>query len=268
MNMNTSIRSYGNQTFTARCPQVRDADWVCRVINHTMPHFSSTKHQPRITRYLKANNDVLKCDKELKTMSDIYDFIDDIEFTEGHDKLQDTVMAIKRMIRRVAYKRLDAEEKVGNGTFNDNLYGSLWLMTQERIGNCTENAILAELVMKMNGVQNACCAILNKGPINSKNAEPLDHLVCIVNRDKSSLQGQVTRKTIIVDPWLGKAGFAKDMERFYRNECAEFFELGKDEFVKYQLIETVDVSETVMQRLVKNLSELIFKNKNRKFFEK
>ena len=223
MNMNTSIRSYGNQTFTARCPQVRDADWVCRVINQRLPHFSSTKHQPRITRYLKANNDVLKCDKELKTMSDIYDFIDDIEFTEGHDKLQDTVMAIKRMIRRVAYKRLDAEEKVGNGTFNDNLYGSLWLMTQERIGNCTENAILAELVMKMNGVQNACCAVLDKGnkKLGKQFRGELDHIVCIFNKDKTPINGRVTSKTVIIDPWLGKADFANNMERFYKNEAME-----------------------------------------------
>ena len=57
------------------------------------------------------------------------------------------------------------------------------------------------------------------------------------------------------------------MERYYRNECSDFFELTSDEVFKYQPIETVEISEIVMRNLTDSLPEFIFKNKNRKFMQ-
>ena len=266
--MQSHLYPKSNYTFTARCPQVRDADWVCRVINHAMP-YSSTKHQPRIMRYLKAHEDILPCSDKLNTMADIYNFIDDVQFTERHSAIQDTLMAIKRTIQRFGDKRLHAQETVGNGTFSDNLYGSLYMMTQHKSGNCTENAIIAELIMKMNGFPNAKCAILNKSnkKLGLQFEDSLDHLICIFNKDKSIFDGKITPQTIIIDPWLGKADFAKNMERYYRNECGDYFELTSDEVFKYQPIETVDVSEFVIRNLTNSLPEFIYKNKTRNFMQ-
>lgn len=266
--MQSHFYPQSNYTFTARCPQVRDADWVCRVINHAMPN-SSTKHQPRIMRYLKANENILPCQDKLNTMADIYNFLDDIQFTEKHSAIIDTLMAIKRTIKRFGDKRLNAQNAVGYGTFSDNLYNALYMMTQYKSGNCTENAIVAELIMKMNGFPHAKCAILNKSnkKLGLQFEDSLDHLVCIFNKDKSCFNGKITPQTIIIDPWLGKADFAQNMERYYRNECSDFFELTSDEVFKYQPIETVEISEIVMRNLTDSLPEFIFKNKNRKFMQ-
>ena len=267
--MKIGLAPQNNQTFTARCPQVRDADWVCRVINHAMP-YSSTKHQPRIIRYLKAHEAILPCKKELNTMSDIYDFLDDVQFTEQHSAIQDTLMAIKRTIKRFGNKRLHAQETVGNGTFNDNLYNTLYMMTQYKSGNCTENAIMAEFVMKMNGFPNAKCALLNKSnkKLGLNFEDSLDHLVCVFNRDQSSFDGKITSQTIIIDPWIGKADFAQNMERYYRYQFSDSFELTKDEVFKYRPIEVVDIPSIVMDKLRNKFPELLFKNQQRKFMQK
>ncbi len=268
--MNSSIGSYGNQTFTARCPQVRDADWVCRVINQRFPHFSSTKHQPRITRYLKAHNDILKCDKELKKMSDIFYFIDEFKFAEGQDKVQDMLLGFKRMIGEFGSKRLEAGEAVGNGAYSDNLFESLYLMTKYKIGNCTENAILAELILKMNGIRNACCAVLDKGMKSfgkKRFRGELDHIVCVFNKDLSPIKGKITSKTVIIDPWIGKADFVKNMEKFYKNEANEFFGLKADDSIEYFMVETVGVSSDILKKMSDTFPEFIY-NGRHKFLQK
>ena len=94
--MITSITPNKSSTFTSRCPQVRDADWVCRTINHKLPHFSSTKMQPFIENYLKKNANEINYDGSQNTLSEIYHFLDNIIFKEGNQKLIDTVYSIKK----------------------------------------------------------------------------------------------------------------------------------------------------------------------------
>ena len=61
--------------------------------------------------------------------------------------------------------------------------------------------------MKLNNIHNATCATLFK----KKNSfcEEIDHAVCIFNRDGSLYNGKISKNTIIVDPWIGKVGFAQ-----------------------------------------------------------
>ena len=265
--MITSIKPNKSTTFTSRCPQVRDADWVCRRINQRFPHFSSTKMQPFVEKFLERNSDVLNFTEPLENLSEIYHFLDNILFPEGHQKVQDTAMAIKRMIRKFGEKRLEVSEQIGTGTFKDHVYEAI-LMMQNKQANCTENAIIAELVLKMNGIKNACCAILNKSNKNDNNIKSLDHLVCVANTDGTKFNGKITQKTIIVDPWLGKADFAKNMERFFQNDCSNFFELIPDEKFYYEVRELVDLSDIEIEDLKRILPELIFKNSNRNFMQK
>ena len=264
--MTTSIQPNKPITFTSRCSQVRDADWVCHKINQRFPHFSSTKMQPFIENFLKRNSEVLNYAKPAQNLSEIYFFLDDIIFPEGHQKVQDTVFAIKRMIRNFGEKRLQIDELIGTGEFKDNVYKTI-LMLQNKHANCTENAIMAELILKMNGIKNACCAILNKCSQNKK-PESLDHMICVTNIDGSKFNGKITPKTIIVDPWLNRADFANRMELFFRNDCKNFFELNINESFNYVVREMVDISDDEIDDIKKILPELVFKTKNHKFMQK
>lgn len=259
-----------SQNFNARCSQVRDAEWVCRTINHNLPHFSSTKMQPIIENYLKKNASEINYKGGLTTLSETHNFLSDIIFKEGNQKLIDTIHSIKRMITNFGEKRFIANKVIASGKINDILYESLFLMLKERLGNCTENAVIAELICKLNGFKNATCAIVNK--INTKQEnpkiEPLDHFVCVLNTDNSKFNGKINNKTIIIDPWLGKADFANNIEQFFRNECTNFFELTENDKFYYQTRELVNLSEDELSDFRNVLDDFIFKNKTRKFMQK
>jgi hypothetical protein len=130
-------------------------------------------------------------------------------------------------------------------------------------------AMIAELILKMNGIHNACCASLNKGLQRCSYFEwkDLDHLVCVFNRDGSLFTGKPTKETIIIDPWANKAGFAKDMERFYRNEFSHLFKLDPDEVFKYEPAYIVDLPDFVMAKVKDKYHPFIFKNPVRKFMQ-
>ena len=87
--MKTSFETF-NTSFNARCVQVRDADWICRTITKELPHFSSTKMQPFIDKYLKKNASEINYDGSPQTLSEIYNFLDDVIFKEGNQKARIT----------------------------------------------------------------------------------------------------------------------------------------------------------------------------------
>lgn len=252
--------------FTARCPEIRDAEWVCRVINHTFPHYSTTKQQIRIINLLKRNRSEIKYEKTPKVLAEVYEIFENYIPKITNSKLAKQLTSIKEMLEKTSTKRFTAERRMGrNKTFE-----SLYLMEMFKFGNCTESAIIAELILKMNGIQNACCASLNKGLKRMPITEwtDLDHLICVFNKDGSIFTGTPSKHTIFIDPWLNKAGFAKDMERFYRNEFSHFFKLDPDEVFKYEPAYIVDISDFAMSKVKDKYHPFIFKNPFRKFMQR
>lgn len=253
-------------SFTAKAPQIRDAEWVCRVINHTFPHYSTSKHQVRIINLLKRNKNEIKYDTNPKTLGDIYNTISKYITKNPDSKLAKQLKNIIDILATYGIKRMTTNSLFGIGNL---VYESLYLMEKYKFGNCSECAIIAELVLKMNGIKNACCASLKKGlkEMSLNDSTPLDHLICILNKNGTPFTGKITKETIILDPWLNKAGFAKDMERFYRNEFSHFFELDPNEVFKYEKKEFVNIEDFDMTKLQKKYHPFIFKNKSRKFMQ-
>ena len=254
-------------SFTSRCPQIRDAEWVCRVINHTFPHYSTSKQQVRIINLLKRNRSEIKFDTTPKTIADIYKIISGYKPSNPDSKLAKLLKTIQNMLGLYGIKRLTANSLFGMG---NKVYESLYLMENYKFGNCSECAIIAELILKMNGINNACCASIHKGlkGMSVKDWTDLDHLICIFNKDGTPFADKITKETIIIDPWINKAGFAKDMERFYRNEFSHFFKLDPDEVFKYERAEIVNLEEFAMAKLQDKYHPFIFKNKSRKFMQR
>jgi len=252
--------------FTARCPEIRDAEWVCRVINHTFPHYSTTKQQVRIINLFKRNRGEIKYEKTPQNLTDVYEILESYKPKDKTSKLAKQLLSFKETLERYAIKRFSAESLMGRG---NKIFESLYLMERLKFGNCSEMAMIAELILKMNGIQNACCASLNKGLLRTPITEwtDLDHLICVYNKDGSIFTGKPTKHTIFIDPWLNKAGFAKDMERFYRNEFSHFFKLDPDEVFKYEPAYVVELSDFAMAKVKDKYHPFIFKNKSRGFMQ-
>ena len=251
-----------NINFNARCVQVRDADWVCQTISQNFPHFSPTKQQTRIIKFLEQNKNNFIFDKQPKTLSDVYEILLNNKNCTNNNKIKTFLDSIKTTLTLFADKRMLAQ------TFmqGDKLYESLCMVENFKLGNCSENAVLAEFILKLNNIHNACCAAMYKKKYN--NFEDLDHAICVFNRDGKPFDGNITKNTIIVDPWVGKADFAKNMERFYRDNFSNYFNINKDETFAYERAETVNLPDFALAKLKDNYSNLIFKNKNRKFMQK
>jgi len=252
-----------NLTFNARCPQIRDADWVCRVINQTLPHSSTSKHQTRIIKFLKSHRDVLKYEWTPRNLAQICEILKK-KYRGCNNMLQQKMNNIKKFIENFGKKRLEAQDIMPNKVFE-----SLYLMEVFKVGNCSENAVLAELVLKMNNIRNACCATMFKAVPGDSCCDwsDLDHAVCVFNKDGSLFNGKKTKHTIVIDPWVGKAGFMDDMERFYRNELSGYFNIEPHELFKYERVETVYVSDFAMEKLKEKYTPFIFKNKTRSFMK-
>ena len=65
---------YNHLNFTSRSPQIRDAQWVCHILNTTFPHTSSSKFKLIFEHYIQ------KSDKKYSNLvfnsySDISNFI-------------------------------------------------------------------------------------------------------------------------------------------------------------------------------------------------
>ena len=173
--------------------------------------------------------------------------------------------SIRNFIETFGKKRLDTEAFIGY----NKVYTSLFMTENFKLGNCSEDAVLAELILKMNNIKNACCASLYKAEPGAKIDEwqDADHAVCVFNKDGSVFDDKITDQTIIIDPWVGKAGFAKDMERYYREVMGDYFNIEPYELFKYERAETVNLSDFAMEKLKEKYSPFIFKSKNRRFMQ-
>ena len=108
-------------------------------------------------------------------------------------KLADNIILSRQMIRE-----------------SKDLYSSVLFALQEfKIGNCTEEAIFAEILGKVNGQNNiySGCVFINKNGFLKK----LDHAVAFIT-DKKINGGKdysfKNKEAIIIDPWLGITDFA------------------------------------------------------------
>ena len=253
-------------SFTSKCVQIRDADWVCHIINKTFPHTSTTKHETRITNFFKKHKEQLKYNFTPQSLDDVYNFVKNFEKTSDK-KLDNILYAIKNMMDNFAEKRSQADQIMPNHVLQ-----ALYCFENFKIANCSEHAILAELILKLNGIKNATYAAIYK--VDEKYGkhcllkDSLDHAVCIFNKDGTPFNGEVNKHTIIVDPWINKAGFAKDMERFYSHQFPNTFKLKPSEIIVYDHLPIVSLLDKAhLKKIKKKYHPFIFKNENRDFMQ-
>lgn len=268
--------------FTGRCVQIKDAQWVCHTVHTTLPHISTTKFKPAFTKlYFKnfpeqKNTTFPQTIYQLKLLMDNVNLLTKDEYSKLNpvEKLK---FKLKRILSSKESKKdlkilTKCKELILNmGKYRNQYENSkisqlkktLTLLEQYKIGNCQEDAILAELILKMNGMKNATYATL----LNESTRKQIDHAVCIVNKDGSKFNGKITNKTIIIDPWAWKADFAKNMIPFYKNTMNEYFDINSNTAITFLPVETVYLTDDAINTLRKKYNSFIYKNKTRKFMQ-
>ena len=210
-------------SFKSKSSVVKDADWVCRSVNANFPAISTT--------WLNFNLDTHK------KMHFISRIGEDIQKARN-----------KNCSELVPFK------------FFKNMLNQV---KQNKAGNCFEKAIIAELILKINGVNN--CNRINLVTDNGK--RNLNHCVLLVNFDKQNYYPSL-QKALIIDPWSGNSGYADVIFKNYETMYNNFFKLKPNENIQFVPRNILDLGEQDINYFKENYPKLVFKSSdNHKLFK-
>lgn len=277
------LRNSSNLNFTSRCPQIRDAQWVSHIVNSTFPHFSATKHQEGIISYLDKNN---LCFCRPKNLNQAVEYLERSRQINKrrppktlYEKVEDFLSYIilpkeKKIMfnkKKHLYDKIYSLAELRRKCYQNEIYKNnsfpikiLKVVQNNKIGNCMEDAIISELVLKLNGVKNIA-RIHMYNLVNGKE-KAIDHSVCLINPpDIPIKKGYFHPKSIIVDSWSGKCDFAENMLRFYKNTKSKFFKVKGIKETIYEPAQETGINNKDLERIKKEYPQLIYPNKNHKF---
>ena len=253
--MNINCANNTNLYFQGRCVQIRDSQWVIHTIKTKFPHTSTSLFKPVCNKWL-GDRPLLPKENLSKNLikNFIYEqeqYINKLKYIKNfQNKIDD--------IRSIYY---DDIRKI-------NIFQIIDLLKNSKIGNCMENAKMAELILKMNGIKNSFCAILT-----SKNYT-VDHMVCAFNKDGSKFDGKIKNSTIIIDPWAQKTDFASNMLKYYKNmmhnhlcylDFNGMITIDPEATLELKYHNELKLTQNQLTKLKKQYPELIFHSKNRNF---
>lgn len=260
--------------FTSRIAPIRDAQWVCNTINTTFPHLSPTKFKIIFEHYIQKNG-AKESVPVFKSYNDIYlyiksqlnskheSFFEKIKqkfCTTKFQKKMNTFAVIEKYMERISMLRTENKKTMTQ------LDGSINMLVEHKTGNCYELAILAELVTKLNGIKNSATCLFFDGNLDIN--KQITHAACVFNLDNTPVEKIINNKTIIIDPWLGKADFANNMIKHYKNSCADLLEFPQKSKVIVLPVELVMETPNELNKYKKEYPQLVFKSKDRKFMQK
>lgn len=276
-------RPTNNINYTSRCPKLKDAEWVCHTVSQGLQHTSTSKFKPmfqkQLTKYMNGYFELVPEDP--LSLTEIYVLLSKMHLSEQERK---SMGAGKKFLRKVLSplipkrtekdtKRLEViRDKIENfgrnrqqiyETFGmgNEAYSALAMLSNAKQGNCYEDAIISELVMKMNGVKNARTMLFK----NSNDYS--EHAVCVFNRDGSPVDEIINNQTIIIDPWAGKADFANNMIKRYQNQMTDLISLPEKKDIGYKIMELAKIPEDDMEALKQKFPFFVHKSKTHKFME-
>ena len=135
-----------NVSFTARCPQIRKADWICHAVNTGLPHRSSSKMNPLIVKFKQRNFFILHSYNSLPKEAKPAYLIDCTRQEQKILAIQDAITRTSNKVdlaRSIFMKNKSTDIKRANGVLQQ--------LKFLNIGNCSETAYASEIALKMNG---------------------------------------------------------------------------------------------------------------------
>jgi len=270
--------SSSTPSFTARCTQIRDAQWVCHTVNTALPHRSTSKLFPLFNNVLVdylhpffnfkiENMHQLSCmldkltlrNKDFDNLSIFQKITKKIHFLiqpQHKKKDRKLLIAIRNFSNKFGDARLACQGEA------DPIYKVLNMLEHYKLGNCYEDAKTAELILQMNNIKNTRTAFL------LKNGHVIDHCICLFNKDGTKFDSKLKKgNTIIIDPWSQKADFVENMELFYKNLMKEHFNIQQHETLSVKPILEFTLNNQKLYELRQRFPQFIFPIKNRKFMQ-
>ena len=243
-----------NLTFTARSPQIKDAQWVCRKVR-SFSHLSTTHIAPTITKLADNNPKVFDRFSSQTLVNRYYPKLPE------EQRLVKFFSWYKNLVKRM--NRARSEWNIGKKDKFAGVRNILGMFKYEKLGNCGEDASLAASILRMNGVENVYIAGI------TANGDWCDHVVCLFNKDGSMFDGKDLRKTIVVDPWVGGSDFASNMATKYKGLFIDLLpELKQNSKIGFNIIEKMDFSDDELCLLRRNYPNLCYPKGERNFMQK
>ena len=250
--MNTISQQIQQPSFTSRCPEIRDAQWVCQKVK-SFPHISSTKVTIPITNLAYKH-------PTLYGKFTKFPYADLFKIPEEH-KIVRIFEWQKRLVDKINRAR-DEWGVLRKGDFKT-VGAILGQFKYNKLGNCGEDAFLSAAILKLNGIENAYTASLKI----DKHSH--DHAVCVFNRNDKPYSGKIERDTIIIDPWIGVADFATNVFQKYKDSFSKYFVgLNQDSKISFDKIRRINISGEEEFLLTLKRPELLYPESNRCFMQK
>jgi len=236
--------------YTGRCPQIKDAQWVCHIVRSDFPHFSSTRFSAPVYKYIMNNLDLYNSTVNASLKRNFG------SKTPEQQKLTRIFEWRRRSLQK--YREIRDFRRYGCHTTGGSVNNILKQFENDRFGNCGEDAYVSAAILNINGIKNAYTAGLKV------DNDVIDHAVCVFNKDGAPLTvktfqfdgtpvgWKINRNTIIIDPWLDAADFASNMFVKYKNLCRKFFSNIKDNS-KFELCNVKIMNLTGADKLLLSL---------------
>lgn len=239
-------------TFSSRCVQIKDAQWVCRKVR-SIPHLSTTKIGATML------------DLEIENPQSYDKFVNKHPFEPlvANSKKEAWLFKMFGWYRRIITKMSHARENCRFGK-KDNLHlveNVIQQLKTEGFGNCGEDALLSAAILNINGAKSYTARMKVDDLL-------IDHLVCIFNKDSSVFDGKITNKTIIIDSWLDDVDFASNMFVKYKSLYKKYFSIKRKSKIDFCDIKPVELSGSEQLLLLMKHEGLCFPSLNRGFMQK
>lgn len=190
-------------TFKGRQQVLKSADTIQRRAHSVYPHISGSKLKKRIHHVYGIPEPTLK------------------QMPEFFQVVVSKIQTMRDALRS-----------------SDKIYPELISEMQEkRVGNCIEDALLAQLIGKLNGQKNIYVGniVVEKERVEKK--KNIDHAVAFVTNKKIKSGEEYSFKNkdaIIIDPWLNLVDFAGDYFTKIKYQYRKLFkELPDRDFLEY-----------------------------------
>ncbi len=208
--------------FTSRSATVRKADKICRLVNNTYPAYSPSKIMCK--SYFKKDMNAYKIANRLQ--EDLKEFV------------RTPLQSIKDMNLKLLYFK----------TLSDKI-------KKFHIANCEELMNLASLTCSVNKIKSLPVKLL---AVDEKDIikKEIDHVVLAIPlSDKGVILDRMSRQkdVIIIDPWLGIADYAPNIERRYK-DCPDIMKLPNN--IRLGLDTYIKAADSVPETLFENLREM------------
>ncbi len=234
--------------FTSRCPEIRQAQWVCHNINVNFPHLSTTRIAPFVDKLEDKFPEVH--DKFVSTNRLVGELP---QITNNEEKKVFQIFSwMRKLTRTLNLRRKEMRPLIGDYAKMSDVLSQF---KHTKLANCGENAKLSELIMRLNGHENVYTAGIKIGD------QHVDHVVCFFNKDGSKFDGTIkNNKTIIIDSWLNEVDFANNMLIKYKNIYKDFMFIPKDGKLSFRNVKSLDLTKKELAQFANEFTKLVSKS--------